>query len=277
MRIALTTCERRLQMSDAKTRPPIGHHIIMNLWDKRVIARSDPARRTVSRCILTVAREHELLAFGQGDNHLHGLNAEDWDRCGKLAQKIEMSIKKSLKLPVGFAPVYRKPIYEQDHLYNTFYYDLRQQDRHGVTIDLLHEASNLPDLLGLRVFGRYTKEKQQEHAPRVVTAELYEILGVSGLNPNADVPCADLAEAAASAACLPKLGSRKREAIDAKAAAIQAAAGRLNDAHLAQQLGLKPRRVGELRERWPVDPELVKAIRLQLVLRHIKQAKRQAA
>lgn len=264
-------------MSDAKERPPIGHHIIMNLWDKRVIARSDPARRTVSRCVHTVAREHELLAYGLVDNHLHALNAEDWDRCGKLARKIEVSIKLSLKLPVGFAPVYRKPIIEQDHLYNTFYYDLRQQDRHGVTIDPLHEASNLPDLLGLRLFGSYTKEKQQAHAPRVKTADLYEILGVSGLNPNADVPCADLAEAAAAAACLPKLGSRMREAVDAKAAAIQAAAGRLDDAHLAQQLGLKPRRIGELRERWPVDPELVQAIRLQLVLRHIKQANRKAA
>ena len=138
-------------MRRTEQREPLGYHLVLRLVDNRVIATTDAERRIVANTVIQQAQQDRLLAFGLVDTHLHAENAEDWHRCGQLAQRIGTSLKQSLQLPVCFAPVHREPISSQGHLYISFYYDLRQQDHHGVVTDPYHEASNLPDLLGLRL------------------------------------------------------------------------------------------------------------------------------
>lgn len=43
-----------------------------------------------------------------------------------------------------------RPVRDPQHLYNTIRYIFRQEQHHGIVIDPLHDASSLPELLGLR-------------------------------------------------------------------------------------------------------------------------------
>jgi hypothetical protein len=52
----------------------IGHHIVMQLCDGRVLAATPSTRRQLARSVLKVSRDSELLAFAQPDNHLHGVD-----------------------------------------------------------------------------------------------------------------------------------------------------------------------------------------------------------
>jgi len=177
---------------------PLGFHVRLRLRDDRVIAQSPAHRRALARIVLAQARRDRLLAFGVADTHLHLETGGDRAAAGQLARRIEIQTRLALPLPVGFSPAYFKPILNQSHLSHSFTYILKQESHHGLQSDLLHEASNLPDLLGLRLLGGYTVANVQAMLPRVRREALLEILGAPGL---ADSPCppAFLAESAAAA------------------------------------------------------------------------------
>jgi len=249
---------------------PIGYHMVLRLEDNRVIATTDAQRRTVARSVIEAAHDDRLTAFGLVDTHLHVENVEDWGRCGRLAQRIGTSVKQRLKLPVRFAPVYREPILGQSHLDRAFFYDLRQQDRHGVVTGPYHEASNLPDLLGLRTLGHPLNQHVRVLLPRVNRRRLLEILGLTDLPEDLPVDWSLLPAAAAAAACLPDLSGNRPEVMRARDAAVQAAlADGLKPAMIAEILQLSTRWLRKARQR-AAAPELVRAVRLQLVLRRLR-------
>jgi hypothetical protein len=241
----------------------LGQHLVFRLADNRVIAPSPEERRQVARALLELARQAELLAFGLADTHLHLLAGCAREAAGQLARRVEISLVQRLSLEVGFVPAYLKPVDEGNHLYRAFTYVLEQTTHHGLSWDPLHEASNLPDLLGMRLLGAYTAATVRRRLPRITRQDLLSRMGIGELQP-VDGPAELVTRAALAAAGLPSLNGKFPEAVEARRAVVQL----LRDLPLAQRavlLGVADRTVRDLRRR-PADPRLVQAIRLQLGL-----------
>ena len=248
---------------------PIAHHIRISLRNGAVIARTAQQRLLVAHSVLGRSPDFGLLCFALPDTHLHMEAMNDELACGELARRVEISITRSLKLPVGFAPPYLKPIYDQDHLRKTFFYDLNQLRNHNVLhTDPLGLATNIPDLLGMRLLGRNTRAQMEAWLPRVQDSALLACLGIGAL-PEGDLPLDLLAEAAAAAVGVPALVGRSEPVRQARRAAVAVADGALPWTALARQLGACVSMVRKLR-RQPADPDLVKATRLQLLLRQAR-------
>ena len=129
---------------------PIAYHITTRLRDDRVIAPTVEQRRALASIVLWQARQERLLAFSAPDTHIHLLAASCRAAAGKLAHRVEVAARHWLCLDVGFSRAEYEPVKDQAHLRNAFIYIMRQYQRHGVQSDPCHEASNLPDLLGMR-------------------------------------------------------------------------------------------------------------------------------
>jgi hypothetical protein len=124
--------------------------------------------------VLHQGRPDGLLAFSLPDTHLH-IEA----LCGKraasrLCQRIAASLKQRLSLPVSNITYPHEPIRNQNHLYNTLRYDLTQHERHGLDAATILEATNLPDLVGFRIVGAYTRENVRRCLPRIRDETLME-------------------------------------------------------------------------------------------------------
>jgi hypothetical protein len=251
----------------------LGQHIVFRLADNRVIAPSPEERRQVARAVLELAREDELLAFGLADTHLHLLAACLREAGGQLARRLEISLVQQLSLEVGFVPAYLKSVDDGSHLYRAFSYVLEQSTHHGLAWDPLHEASNLPDLLGMRLLGAYTAATVRRRLPRITRQDLLSCMGISELQP-CDGPAELVPLAALAAAGLSNLAGKRPEAVAARRAVAQLVGDCLPPVQLAGLLGLTERAVRHLR-RQPMDPRLLQAIRLQLgLMRHRAQALR---
>ncbi|HZO16374.1 MAG TPA: hypothetical protein VFB62_24035 [Polyangiaceae bacterium] len=233
-----------------------------------MIAPSAAARRLFARVMWRMTRGFWTLAFAAADTHAHLEVARCGRRdAGELARRIELSLGRVLELPVGFEPARIKEIRDQGHLGGVFRYTLRQDRHHGVDVDPMRDATNLPDLLGLRIGGEHTVAAVRELLPRVQREELmsfYEPLGAPG-----EIVLADLADAAAA--------SVARDLRDPRAARARVAAVHAVDAstqELALALGLDARSVRRLRQRRPDNSHVV-AIQRQLLLRARLRGRRQ--
>ena len=242
----------------------LAHHLCMRLANDAVIAAGPRERRMLARVVLAKGSEMGLLGFGLADNHLHIESACDRCAAGKLAQAVGSGLKQRLRLDAPFVPAFIKPVEDARHLYATFRYVLRQPAHHRLDADPLREASNLPDLLGLRTLGAYTRANVRRHLPRIRGAELLELLGVHELAA-ADGPLDRLFEATLAATALPALAGSAPEVCAARAALVAVAAGRVRSEVLAGLLGVSCRTVSRL-QAGSADPELTSAIRLQLGL-----------
>jgi hypothetical protein len=259
----------------------LGQHIVFRLADSRVIAPSPVERRLVARVVLELARHDELLSFGLADTHLHLLAACDRQQAGRLARRVESSLVQRLRLDVGFGPPYFEEVKDNRHLYHAFTYVLEQSTHHGLQWDPLHEACNLPDLLGLRVLGTYTVVAVRRRLPRIRREDLLACMGIEELQtvdgpPENEVPPRvlgrprswhgiNLVTATVAATGLPTLEGRSPEIVNARRALVHVAGRGLAAPSLAALLGVSDRTVHELR-RQPADPQRVSAIRLQLGL-----------
>ena len=154
-------------------------------------------------------------------------------------------------------------------LYNTFTYILQQDRRHGLDLDPFRDASNLPDLLGLRLLGRYTAALVRRHLPRIRRSQLLEYLGLPDLAP-AEAPLDLLVPATAAAVGRLELEGRTRDVTDARRAVIEIAGTCLGHTRIARLLGITRRSVYRIRTR-PLDAGLVSAIRLQVALHGQRQ------
>ena len=245
--------------------PAIAHHLMLRLADGRVIARDAAARRGLARATLRIAHPLPLLAFRAADTHLHLLVACKRAAAGELARRVEIGLRQRLGLEVPFAPAHIEPVAGQRHLRNAFFYVLRQEERHRLGGDPLHDASNLPDLLGLRVTGTWTAAHVRARLPRVTRGRLAALLGARA----PDAPIEDwrtLADAAAAAVAMPALEGSTAVVTQARRAAARVAAKHLRATELAAQLGVSARTARRLRTQ-PPDPRLASAVAGQLGLR----------
>jgi hypothetical protein len=253
---------------------PLGFHVICRLLDSRIAAPTPETRRVLSRIVLSQGKEHALLAHNTVDTHLHMLPVCDRRAAGELTRRVEIQAKLKLRLDVGFATPRFEPIRGQWHLANTFDYILGQHPHHGLDWDPFFEASNLPDLLGLRVIGAYTANNVRRLLPRIHREHLLAWLQVAELEP-ADGPPTELVQATLAAAGLGTLRGKNAETLAAKRALVQVAGPATATKVLSDLLGLSSRGINLLREglrQRPADERLVMAIRLQLGLRRIRAA-----
>jgi hypothetical protein len=249
-------------MKGVSMMPHLGHHIRIRLQDDRVIATTAEQRRLVARVVLHHGLRYNLVAMALADSHLHMEAVCDRIAAGRFAHGIEASLRQRMRLPVAFVQYPPKPIRSHRHFRNTFKYILTQHQRHGLPIDLLFEASNVPDLLGLRLVGRYTLDNVRRWLPRVRRTELLQWLSLSEWEP-ADGPLDQLEAATLAALCLDELRGSSQVVIKARRAMVEILGSRVSNQEVAQRLGVGPRTLRGLRRR-PADPELVTAIRLQL-------------
>ena len=145
--------------------------------------------------------------------------------------------------------------------------DLRQVIHHRIThVDPYLEGTNLPDLLGLRVTGRYTRDRVARVLPRLTRSDLLELFGLSQLKP-ADGPLERIVAAAAATICAVSetLDGRSARVTSARRAVIEVIGQRLNGPQIAKLLGVNRSTVSRLR-RIPASQTHVQAIRLQLGL-----------
>ncbi len=240
---------------------PLAHHVIVRHASNAVLARTPAERRVLARAVLAAGREAELFAFFAPDGHLHAAVGADRAAAGRFAQRVILALRAALPLEGRFDPAWIKPVEDQAHLRRLVPYVLGQAAHHGVDAIVGLDASNLPDLLGLRPLGAYTIPSLRARLPRLSGEELRGWLAVGELGARLDL--AHLADAAAAAAALPDLRGRSEEAVDARAAAIAAArGGGVDGKPLAAALGLPVSTFWRLAAR-PVAPALVNAVLLQ--------------
>lgn len=248
---------------------PIGYHTRIRLRGNRVIAPTTANRLMLVRIVCKMARKDNLLAFSVGDTHLHLESANSRLAAGRLVQRIESTSRRRLDLKGGFDEPYFKSIWEQQHLENTFEYDLTQNEHHGIGWDPYYETTNLLDLLGMRLVGDFTAGNVRSFLPRIKREYLIGILGVDPFV-NVTVNPLLVAEAAASAVGLPELTGSSRPEIQARIAADHVVRSQLPSAQLASLLRTSERTLYRIRQRNP-DPRLVRAISLQMKMRQLKR------
>ena len=251
---------------------PLGHHLVMRLKNNGVLPPDTPSRRLMARLLLRQGRNAGLLAFRVVDTHIHLLLTCDRRRAGSFAQASGSALSLRLRPEAPFAPAWYEPVRTQRHLYRTFRYVFRQEERHQITVDPWAEGSNLPDLLGLRVVGAWTTTAVRAALPRVARADLLDHLRIGlphlPVDPFEQPAVPDLEVLAASAAAtvgLPALAGKGPLVVQARMAAI-AASRDTRTADLARALELSPTTVRTLRRRAPA-PNLVEAVRRQASIR----------
>ncbi|MBI4957269.1 MAG: hypothetical protein HY908_34980 [Myxococcales bacterium] len=248
---------------------PLGWHIGLRLADDRVLAGTPRERRLLSRAVLRHGARARLVAYRAADTHLHAELLCERDEAGRFARSVGCAVAAALGKRVPLYASFCKPIADQRHGQSTFRYILGQEHHHGLESDPFHEASNLPDLLGLRDVGHYTAQVLGEAFPRIRRDELVATLGgVPGAEPE-DPEL--LVDAAAAALALPDLRGRHPDAVEGRRAAVQAAGRTWAAWQLAPLLGMGERTAERLR-RQACDPGLVAAVRGQWRLRSGRRA-----
>ncbi|MDP2307199.1 MAG: hypothetical protein Q8P18_14330 [Pseudomonadota bacterium] len=238
-------------------------HITHALCDRRVIATEPAELRVLARTVIEAGGD-ALLAFRGSDNHVHSVFAGERAAAGGFARHVASALHHRLRLVVPFEPTDVRPIRTQGHLGNSFEYVLGNAEHHGAAHDRLFEASNLPDLLGLRAIGAATRARVRAMLPRVDRALLLRLLGVDALE--AAFAPDHLVAAACAAAAIPTLRSRSPEAVAARIASLHVGAPHLTARELEALLGIPERTARRLRAS-AVDPALLIAIGLQMDLR----------
>lgn len=248
----------------------LGQHIRIRLRDDRAIAPSDTQRRIMARTVLGIAERMPLLCFGLADTHLHVESLGDEALGNEIARRIGCSLRRRLRLPVGFRALSPRPIKDIWHLGQCFKYIQTQAAHHSLAWKYWYEATSLPDILSLRPIGGILALRMREHLPRLRPADLLSWLGVSTLRLAQDgqheTAFEEVREAVLATSALPSLGGRSSEVLALRRAAMELLGRGRTRNELASILGIAVRSVTRLRE-VAHSPELVRAIRLNLGLR----------
>lgn len=238
----------------------MGYHITLRLADGRHLARDEGERRIFARVMHEQGEGRGLFAFRGADTHAHALTVGSREQAGMFARYVADSLRWQLRLGVSFERARIRPLENRWHVERAVPYVFDQERHHGVDIDPLHEASSLPDLVGLRVIGSATTALFRATMPRMSRAELLRYFGALPQSP-IDTRC--LLSATLAASGLSRLGQDELSGV-ARCAAIHAVAGPTIE--LARLLGVDPSTVRRWRHVDP-EPRLVAAIKLQLTYR----------
>lgn len=248
------------------THPPIGYHVTLRLQDDRPIATSVAGLRTLARVVLEQGETHGLLAFGAADNHIHAELVTDRRTVGAFAHHVETSLHWRLALAAPFEPARVRPLVDQRHAYNTFFYVQRQEARHALEHDPAREGTSLPDLLGLRVRPTTVARRVRAHLPRIRREALLALFAADPCVELEPPPLALLVESACAAFALPDLDARLADTCLARRAVVHAAGPTASTRDLADVLRTGERAVRALRAK-PSGPAAVCAVLLQARLR----------
>jgi hypothetical protein len=203
------------------------------------------------------------------DTHLHFVVMGDEARARECSRRLVISLHRTLGHDARFQPVRIKPIADQWHLTNVFWYVLRQERHHAVALDPLHDASSLPDLVGLRRIAPDLPVRVRALLPRIREGELWkellhELPGIELGREVLTLPFA--ADAAAAAFGLTDLTGNGATVARARRAAVHLLAPHVDSRGLGRHLGVGDRAVRKLRAT-PPERDAVRAVRLQLALR----------
>jgi hypothetical protein len=246
---------------------PLAFHVTLRTHDRRVLTPSVGQRRTLAAAVHEIAGRSGLLAFGSSGTHLHLLLVTDRREAGKAAQALSCALHARLALQDRFSPARFEAVNDQFDLEMTFDDILRQDERRECRCDPWHDASVLPDLLGLRVLGGEAAIRVWEYLPEVDHRYLVTLLGVKALRVGTDPSLAT--EAAAAAIARPDLAGKTPVAVAARRALLAF----LDD--LGAPHSLDRHTVWRMR-REPADPRLVRTIALQVGLREDLRARQRA-
>jgi hypothetical protein len=240
----------------------VGHKLWFRLEAKQdgepgALAPDVRARRILARSVL--ANTTRLLAFRAVGPNLRVVMACDHQTARSHGRRLKSSIVQRLATgPLGRTVV--DPLRDQWHLQNTFEFALRNGDPR----DPYHEASNLPDLLGLRVLSARSATNVRCLLPRIKRQDLLSFLGLESLEP--EVWLDDLEDCAAAAIGRENLRGQSQERVAARNAAVAVVGRRLTGIELARLLGVSEATIKRDRRRTSA-PELKRAIMLQMCLR----------
>ena len=237
----------------------------MRLRRDRVIAPTEAERRLLARTVLTVGRDFPIVAFRWGDTHGHMAVAADEIVAAEGARRIESALKQRLELPVSFARVEVTPIRDVWHMKNVVRYIFTQDERHGFDNDPRHEASSLPDALGLRTLGANTALKLKEQQPRLRRADLLDMVHMA--DPDGPVRWdGDWCDAVAAAICRADGSGKHPDALEARSALVHLAGESFSPVEIRDRLDVSARAYGRLLGIAPTAA-MKRAVRQQLVLR----------
>lgn len=240
---------------------PLAWHVTIRVEHDGWLARA-PSEMRVAASIVVAQLAGHVLAFRFVDTHAHLLLSGERAAVGKRVQILEATPRRVLKTR-PFEPARIRGVFTGEHLWATLGYVLRQTSRHKAKIDLAHDGSILPDLLGLRMTTPNPVPHVLTFFPRIDATVLRRMVGwpeLAGFEPDPR----HLAEAAAGAFGLRDLTAETKATRDARRAAVQAVA--LKRGQLAALLDLDPATVSRLRHR-PVAREQVHLVQQQLRLR----------
>ena len=208
---------------------PIAWHVSLVL-DPKTSTLDDPAScRLLSRTMLDCGEPFGLLAFRVHDHTLRALVQASESATQDFARHLRICLAHRMELATDFRKVRLSPVRGRQQLYWQLLHVLR-----GPALpshDVLAEASNLHDLLALRVVGRTTRLRLRRLLPDLDPASLRSLLPVSD---SATKPILEelLSEAAAAAACLPHIdvpgidGRHARAALHLARVALRTRRGR---------------------------------------------------
>jgi hypothetical protein len=230
------------------------------------------AARQLAKAVLDLSRGYALLAFRLVGAELHVLVACSEQRAERLG----------CRLSAHFAPPERRgqpPLFgwadaitSREALQDAFYRLMKPALGGSQGHDTEHEASNLPDLVGLRVNGDYTRLNVRSLLPDVHAPELFAFLEMPGISPPERFTIWEELPAAASAAfAISDVHAPQPDARRARTAAVHTARRHLPVARVSQLMRLR-RRTVRRRQRTPVDRDALRAVSMPLTLRRIRRA-----
>ncbi len=197
------------------------------------------------------------------DTHIHLLLACDRKAVGGFVNHVLGGVVRGLDLEGGFDRAWFGPVQTQSHRRSAVHYVLRQHQRHETRQDPFREASNLPDLLGLRPLGAFTAQPIRRLLPRLQPSQLAPYLGEWRPGTHRQW----LGEAAAASIAANELRGRSKEAVAARCAAVHWGRGQGHSVEwIAEHLSLSTRTVQRILHQ-PADPQLCRAIGMQIGLR----------
>lgn len=244
---------------------PIGWQLILRRVDDAVLVPGVAQARRFSSLVCRLGAGLPLLAFQAAGGHAHVVVLSDRPTAGELARRLNLGLGQSLGHRGALEAVRLRPVHDQAHARNLVRYVLDQRRHHDLTPDPFHEASALPDLLGLRLAGAWMRDQHVQRMPELPRRALIELLSQDPWTVERFDP-ACLAQAAAAALPVEALVGRPPLVVAARAAAVQVARGRLRSAEVAAALSCPLRTVQRLAG-VPVAPELLRAVEGQWRLR----------
>jgi hypothetical protein len=234
-------------------------------------AGNSHAARQLAKAVLDLSRGYALLAFRLVGAELHVLVACSEQRAERLGCRLcaHFAPPERRGQPTVFA--WTEAVTTRQALQDAFYRLMKPALGASQHRDGEHEASNLPDLVGLRVNGDYTRLNVRSLLPDVHAPELFAFLDMPGISPPERFTIwEELPDAAAAAFAISDVHAPQPDARRARTAAVQTACRHLPVARVSQFMRLRRRTVRRL-QRTQIDRDALRAVSMQLMLRRIRR------